>query len=246
MIDLSKLQHVTIIGQGNVAIDVARILLKPVDELRATDLPEYVLAELSRSKIKRVNIVGRRGPLQLACTTKELREMMNLPGVGFEMDQDLLKTAQADLATATDISQSRMKKRIMSLLETGSKSSIANSAKSWSLEFLKSPIFLLPADAPPFYNRVGSVVYGINQMNTAVPSSEGVIDPINLSAKKSGKTTSNKTDMVLRSVGYRSGGMADVPFDDDRGVVLNKDGRVTSESGEVVSSRRRLFCSSPD
>lgn len=73
-IDLNH-EHAVIIGLGNVAIDVARVLISPIDELRSTDMTEAALEKLSESRIKKVTLVGRRGPLQVAFTIKELREM---------------------------------------------------------------------------------------------------------------------------------------------------------------------------
>ncbi|XP_021431298.1 NADPH:adrenodoxin oxidoreductase, mitochondrial isoform X1 [Oncorhynchus mykiss] len=75
-----------ILGQGNVALDVARILLSPVDILKKTDITQHALDALAESSVRRVLIVGRRGPLQVACTIKELREMVNLPGTRPEME----------------------------------------------------------------------------------------------------------------------------------------------------------------
>ncbi|KAK8380636.1 hypothetical protein O3P69_007915 [Scylla paramamosain] len=69
-----------VVGQGNVAIDVARILLTSIDILKKTDIPESVLASLAESRVKRVTLVGRRGPEHVAFTIKELREMVNLAG----------------------------------------------------------------------------------------------------------------------------------------------------------------------
>ena len=73
-------ENAAIVGMGNVALDVARILLSPMDELRKTDITSRALALLEKSRIKNVYIVGRRGPLQVAFTIKELREMINLAG----------------------------------------------------------------------------------------------------------------------------------------------------------------------
>lgn len=76
--DLSG-RTLTLLGQGNVAVDVARIVLSGVDQLKKTDITEYALEALSRSNIRKVLLVGRRGPLQAAFTIKELREMIKLP-----------------------------------------------------------------------------------------------------------------------------------------------------------------------
>lgn len=76
--DLSG-RTLTLLGQGNVAVDVARIVLSGVDQLKKTDITEYALEALSKSNIRKVLLVGRRGPLQAAFTIKELREMIKLP-----------------------------------------------------------------------------------------------------------------------------------------------------------------------
>ncbi|KAG1855547.1 hypothetical protein C8R48DRAFT_776428 [Suillus tomentosus] len=80
---LDKITHLTLIGQGNVSLDIARILLTSPSVLRQYDVPEHVLEVLSRSTVKHVSIVGRRGPLEAAFTTKELREMINLPEASY-------------------------------------------------------------------------------------------------------------------------------------------------------------------
>lgn len=77
-------RNAVIIGQGNVALDVARILLSPLDYLWRTDITEQALEVLKTSTIERVQIIGRRGPLQASFTIKEIRELMQLPGVGVQ------------------------------------------------------------------------------------------------------------------------------------------------------------------
>lgn len=231
ILDLSKVEHVTVVGQGNVAMDVGRILLKSVDELRKTDIPEYALAELAKSKVKRVDIVGRRGPLQLACTTKELREMMALDDVGFEMDLSLLASAEKDLVDHPEMHQARMKKRALGLLRTGSKS-IGTTSKSWSFQFLQSPTAFLPSSAidgsASSSENVGFVEYDINSLISET-------DPGLAKAQSTGDKITRQTDMVLKSVGYRSIGLAGVPFDERKSVVKNVDGRVTTQDGSFVS-----------
>ncbi|GAA5954324.1 hypothetical protein JCM21900_005025 [Sporobolomyces salmonicolor] len=242
LIDLSKIEHVTVIGQGNVALDVARMLLKPVDLLRAFDVPEYALAELSRSRIKRVDIVGRRGPLQLAATTKELREMMNLPGVAFEMDQGLLDDAVRQVEENPKMEGARMRKRAMGLLQSGSKTSLASADKSWSFEFLRSPRELQPSstssapapvDAIISPQTVGAVSYTLNEL-VAPSSPSSSFDPGHFQARATPQTTLSPTDMVFKSVGYRSIGLPGLPFDERRGTVRNIDGRVVDEHGARI------------
>jgi len=80
-INLENAERAFIIGQGNVALDIARILLSPIDLLKKTDISTYALEALSKSRVKEVTIYGRRGPLQVAFTIKELRELINLSGI---------------------------------------------------------------------------------------------------------------------------------------------------------------------
>ncbi|GKT50228.1 NADPH:adrenodoxin oxidoreductase, mitochondrial [Colletotrichum spaethianum] len=89
--DLTKGEEAIIIGQGNVALDVARMLLEDIDVLRRTDITEEALAQLATSRVKRVRIVGRRGPMQAAFTIKEVRELMKIQNVAFHpVDKTLI------------------------------------------------------------------------------------------------------------------------------------------------------------
>ncbi|BGP36963.1 NADPH-adrenodoxin reductase [Rhodotorula kratochvilovae] len=241
LLDLSQLEHATIIGQGNVALDVARILLKPVDALRAYDVPEPVLAALSRSRVKRVDIVGRRGPLHLAATTKELRELLALPGVGFEADPALLAAAAADVDAHPGMDGARAKKRALGLLRKGSATPAADADRSWSLQFLRSPVELLHSGAaapsgsagalaPP--QSLGAVRYAHNEL---VPSSSHPSgDPATFSARATASSSVSRTDVLFKSVGYRALPLPGLPFDARRGCVRNDEGRVVDERGERV------------
>ena len=86
-VDLSH-ESVAVVGLGNVALDVARILLTPIDFLKRTDITERALAAIAESRVKRVYIVGRRGPLHVSFTIKELREMVNLAGCRPVLDRE--------------------------------------------------------------------------------------------------------------------------------------------------------------
>ncbi|GAA5940415.1 NADPH-adrenodoxin reductase [Sporobolomyces koalae] len=254
LLDLSKIEHVSIIGQGNVALDVARILLKPIDELKPFDVPEYAIEELSRSRVKRVEIVGRRGITQLAATTKELREMINLEGVAFDpLSRTTLEQATRDVERMG--SQGRPKKRALGLLQQGSKTraTTGSNGKSWSLEFLRSPTELLPAPSSspssskrtdtlsPLASiaaaeRVGAVRYDLNELvdPSASSTSGDFFDPSRLIARPTGKSIEVQTDMVFKSVGYRSIGLPGLPFDERKGVVRNIEGRVTNKHDELL------------
>ncbi|GMQ09690.1 hypothetical protein CsSME_00052972 [Camellia sinensis var. sinensis] len=91
--DLKGTDTAVILGQGNVALDVARILLRPTAELATTDIASHALAALEESSIRKVYLVGRRGPVQAACTTKELREVLGIKDLHINIKEvDLVKT----------------------------------------------------------------------------------------------------------------------------------------------------------
>lgn len=218
-VDLAKCEHVTVIGQGNVAFDCARLLLAPIDELAKTDISERMLAELAQSRVRRVDVVGRRGPLQLAGTTKELRELLSLPGVGFEVDQALLSEGEEMLKTRP---AERARKRLMGLMRNGAKD--PSEAKSWSLQFLRSPTaFLAKEDGE---QRVGRIEWAANELVGE--------EPMQARARPTGEVVTTETDLVLKSVGYRSVGIPGLPFDESRGIARNENGRVVDEQGQRV------------
>ncbi|XP_017919344.1 PREDICTED: NADPH:adrenodoxin oxidoreductase, mitochondrial isoform X3 [Capra hircus] len=216
-----------ILGQGNVALDVARILLTPPDHLEKTDITEAALGALRQSRVKTVWIVGRRGPLQVAFTIKELREMIQLPGTRPMLDpvdflglQDRIKEA------------ARPRKRLMELLlrtateKPGVEEAArrASASRAWGLRFFRSPQQVLPS---PDGWRVAGIrlavtrLEGIGEATRAVPTGDVEDLPCGL---------------VLSSVGYKSRPIdPSVPFDPKLGVIPNMEGRVVDVPG--------LYCS---
>ncbi|KAI9277758.1 hypothetical protein BY458DRAFT_503985 [Sporodiniella umbellata] len=199
-----------VIGQGNVALDIARILLSPIDELCKTDITEYALEALSKSKIKHVHVVGRRGPVQVSFTSKELREQMALPGVGFRSDMDFIR--QEIEGSQSFVSQNRPLKRLMSLLEKGSPNK--DTDKSWTAQFLRSPVEVL---GNTDRSRVQGIRYAINQLTGPVDARRAVPTDV---------FETQACGLVLKSIGYKSQPMAGVPFDARRGIVPNEYGRI--------------------
>ncbi|TKY85013.1 hypothetical protein EX895_006093 [Sporisorium graminicola] len=251
-INLADKHHMTVIGAGNVALDVARIVLRSstpflessarvtsnkapgLAALEETDVPEPVLAQLARCKIRDVDIFARRGPAQLAFTNKEVREMLALERIAFRPpDKELLDRAAAqleDLAAseasaeagrANEIaSEVRVKKRLLSLLTKGSKAKAdAGDVKTWGLNFFRSPARFLPRQ-DGVASAVGRVEWNVTALRSGQPtaSSLDAADPKKAawgagdaapvsgaaSAAATGKTVSTTTDMVVSSVGYQS------------------------------------------
>ncbi|XP_029383803.1 NADPH:adrenodoxin oxidoreductase, mitochondrial [Echeneis naucrates] len=216
-----------ILGQGNVALDVARVLLSPIDILKKTDITQPALEALVRSQIRRVLIVGRRGPVQVACTIKELREMVNLPGTKSEMveaDFDGVTEALKDLP--------RPRKRLTELLlktaldTPGDKEQQRRhqASRTWGFRFFRSPSEVL-ADAD------GNKTVGIRLAVTRLEGSgEGA------RAVLTGEVEDVTCGLVISSIGYKSHPIdPSVPFDTRRAVIPNTMGRVKQATG--------LYCS---
>lgn len=260
--DLSKIKHVTVIGQGNVALDVARILLKDVDALSSTDLPESVLQVLRESAVETVEVVGRRGPAQVAFTTKEFREMLALPGVRYEgPSKETLKESLEEVARVGG-SEERMRKRLIGLMEKGSTTKPPEDGKkekTFKLSFLRSPKAFL-SDSHPYADAapVSKVQWKLNALlppPTAAPTTPDATPnlsdssaPVSM-AVATDEELETASDMIIESVGYRSEPLEtgdDLKwgswFDERKGKVKNVGGRVVSEDGQIVN----LPCSMPD
>ncbi|KAJ5175823.1 uncharacterized protein N7482_001700 [Penicillium canariense] len=234
--DLTSGEDVVIVGQGNVALDVARILLSDVEALRSTDITDYALEALSKSRIKRVRVVGRRGPLQASFTIKEIRELLQLPSVSFH-------PIPKDVFPPEDVVNGlpRAQKRLMQLLAKGSANDPQTATKSWSLDFLLSPDSLHWSPMHPY--RLTHAKFSRNELDPA--------DPYNPTSKVTPKyLSSGKRAMVnlpssvfFRSVGYKSlplPGLEDlgIEFDSHRGIIPNDGfGRVKSLSGSGESHK---------
>ncbi|KAI4096315.1 MAG: hypothetical protein LQ344_001141 [Seirophora lacunosa] len=225
---LDKSDTAVIIGQGNVALDVARTLLKGVDALRHTDISEQALASLSKSRIKRVHVMGRRGPMQFACTIKEVRELMKLPSVAFEaVKRDLLPPDLSSLP--------RTAKRLTKLLLEGSPTPIADARKSWSFDFLLSPLHFVP-DRDAQSAQLDAVSFSKMQFADGVDR----FDPAaKVQRADEERRLSIPTSLAFRSIGYQSEplpGMSElgIAFDEHRSIIINDDhGRLVRRAGEA-------------
>lgn len=236
---LDESDTAVIIGQGNVAMDIARTLLKGVDTLRHTDMSEQALEALSKSRVRRVHVVGRRGPMQIACTIKEVRELMNLPSVAFEpIDRKLLPPDLSKLP--------RTAKRMTKLLVEGSYTPIAEAKKSWSLDFLLSPVRFISGD-----HSNPSQLRSIDFQKMQFAAVEDKFDPAAKVQRASEEEfTSISTSLAFRSIGYQSEplpGMDElgIGFDEKRGIITNDNyGRVVSPSEDQDGARIMpgLYC----
>lgn len=213
---IDKARHVSIIGQGNVSLDIARMLLSHPENLRQYDIPERVLAHLSKSTVKHISIIGRRGPYEAAFTAKELRELLDLPGVVMDpIPPEILQPKEG-------IKPTRQQSRIVSLLQRGSKESPKGPSKdfkSWSLEFFRSPTGVVPN------LRSASSSLELSLAHTALDS--------NNKAVPTGATSILSTDLVVTSLGHRSEPTTHW-YDPGLGHVRNLSGRVGDERGNLL------------
>ncbi|XP_078230683.1 NADPH:adrenodoxin oxidoreductase, mitochondrial isoform X18 [Callithrix jacchus] len=216
-----------ILGQGNVALDVARILLTPPEHLEKTDITKAALDVLRQSRVKTVWLVGRRGPLQVAFTIKELREMIQLPGTRPILDpvdflglQDRLKEVPRPRKRLTEL----LLRTAMEKPGPEEAARRASASRAWGLRFFRSPQQVLPS--PDGQGAAG--------VRLAVTRLEGVGEATR--AVPTGAMEDLPCGLVLSSIGYKSRPIdPSVPFDSKLGVIPNVEGRVTDVPG--------LYCS---
>lgn len=219
-VPLDLAEDVTIVGNGNVALDVARILLADVSRLKSTDITEQAYEKLKTSKIKRVRIAARRGILQSAFTTKEVRELINEPNVYMNP----IKNEYLDQVRPFMSVLERTRKRLVSVLEKNSKLPRPEGVeKTWNLDYLISPIEIKGSGNG---KTLESTTFEVNNLVQSELSSPA--QPVG-----SGQHVTFKNELVFRSIGYKSVplvGMHDslgIQFDQVRGIVPNIDGRVS-------------------
>ncbi|XP_070579755.1 NADPH:adrenodoxin oxidoreductase, mitochondrial-like isoform X1 [Ptychodera flava] len=224
--DLSS-DTAVVIGHGNVALDVARILLTPVDILQKTDITQHAIEALKESRVKTVYVVGRRGPLQVAFTIKELREMTKLPGCKSVFDTKDFEGLSELVPTLP-----RPRKRLTELMiktadgQTASQQTQGQESpnKEWRLKFLRSPIEIVPSEDG---KRVAGIRLEVNELK----ESEGRVQ-----ALPTGEEEILQCGLILRSIGYKSLPIDDsVPFDAKNGVIPNTAGRVSHLKGFYCS-----------
>ncbi len=201
--------EVAVIGNGNVALDVARVLAKHAVDLRSTEVPDNVLAGLEASAVTDVHVFGRRGPLDVKFTPIELRELGEVPDVDIVLaDEDF---AELELAAGS----SNQLKVILRTFQAWRTRGTTGASRRLHLHFWHAPVAVL-GDAR---------VEGLRFERTAL-GEDGVV-------RGTGELRDIPVQAVYRAVGYYGTPVVDAPFDTARGVIPNVEGRV------VVGIRRR-------
>ncbi len=216
--DLSH-ERAVVVGIGNVAMDVTRILAKSPDELAATDIADYALESIRTSKIREIVILGRRGAAQAAFTPKEIKEIGALEGVDLVVDPaDVVLDEQSKKSLETD----KQARANVQYLTEKSRNGLGASPKKVHLRLLRSPVEIVGEN--------GHVVGVKIERNVLVESESGDMRP-----RGSGEFETIPCGAIFRSVGYHGIPLPGVPFDHANGVIPNEQGRVVnSDGGEVV------------
>lgn len=198
-----------VVGAGNVAVDVARILGRDPEDLATTDICDEALERLRSSRIRDVHFIVRRGPVQAKWSPAELKELAHLPGVDLIVDpRELALDPGSEAELAADPQAQKSMEILRALAERGP----TGAARRIHLRFLVSPVEIEGAA-----DRVGGVVL---ERNRLVGEAGG------LRAEGTGERFTLPAGLVVRAVGYRSLPLADLPFDSKSAIIPNRGGRV--------------------
>ncbi len=217
--DLSQ-EAAAVVGVGNVAMDVTRVLASDPDDLAITDITRTALDALRASKVRTIYLLGRRGPAQAAFTNPELKELGELPLADVVVraeDLELDAATRASLEAAPDREAEKNLKTLRGFLDRG----LQGRPRRIELRFSTSPLRI---EGP---GRVERLIVGANRLEAG---------PRGVQAVATGQEAVLPVGLVFRSVGYRALPVDGVPFDDRRAVIPNDRGRVLATAGGAAVS----------
>ena len=207
---VAQAQDVVVIGLGNVAVDVTRVLMKSISEMNQTDMPKHVLEALSKSSVQRVHIVGRRGPQHATFTTKELKELGELEGVSVQLSISDLPSEDTDASLGNRVTERNLK--VM---------------RDW-----------VGRELPPVPKSITFDFYSTPQ-SYSEPESLLTVERMELleggEIKSTGQVNRIPADLVIRSVGYKGVQLSDLPFDFDQNVIPSVDGKILGTEKSYVA-----------
>ena len=213
-------ESVAVIGVGNVAMDVARILALSPAELARTDIADHALEALSHSRVKDIYIIARRGPAQIKFTNPELQELAELEVTDVIVD---LAELVLDPLSAASIADNREAQTNIELLRHYAELGPGGREKRIHFLFLRSPVEIVGDDD-------GRVLRVKLERNELRPTETGYLNSHGI-----GEYETLEIGMMMRSVGYRGEALPGVPYHERWGVISNTDGRVSDyQSGEIV------------
>jgi ferredoxin/flavodoxin---NADP+ reductase len=210
-------ERVAVIGNGNVALDVARILAKPADDMLSTEIPDHVYEGLKSSRVTDVHVFGRRGPAQAKFTPLELREL------GHVRDVDIIvypEDFEFDDASMTAIHSNNQTKQVTKTLTDFTLREPTGASRRLHLHFLHAPVAVLGDER----------VEGLRTERQQLDGNGGV--------SGTGEFVDWELDAVYQAVGYFGSALPQLPFDDRKGVIPNHEGRVadTLSQGDAADA----------
>ena len=208
-------KEIAVIGNGNVALDVARMLIKVPEQLLSTDIPAHVFEALKNSPVTDVHVFGRRGPAQVKFTPLELREATDLEGVDTIVHDEDYKYDEGSQAAIDGNNQTRV---MVKTLEGLREKSPTGASRRLHLHFFSQPVQVLGED--------GKVV-GFEIERTELDGKGGVTP--------TGEFRRFDVQAVYRAVGYFGSALPEVPFTERLGVIPNDGGRVLSAEGQQIA-----------
>ena len=206
-------QHAAVIGAGNVALDVARMLVRGSEEIASTDVPDRVLAAFRNNQITDVHLIARRGPAQAKFTPVELR------GLGDLLNADIIVRPEEMLLSDNDeirIGANRELRTNIARLREWAETPLQGKTRRLHIRFLRSPVRILGEK-----HVEGIMLEGNEQLPDG-----------HLRGTENFETL--KVDMIFRAVGYRSLRLPGVPFDEVKSIIPNNQGRVLNENGQLT------------
>jgi len=223
--DLS-IEKIAIIGMGNVAVDVARILCRSKEELSKTDITEYAYEKLINSNVKEVYMIGRRGPAQAAFTNPELKELGNLEIADCLILKDESQLDDLTTQYLTDNTERTVERKVEMISEYSNHEKTKE--KSLTIRFLLSPTEIIP-------DEDGNVKAIKLIKNSLSKSDDGSLRP-----KATDESEILDVDLVFRSIGYHGIPLPEIPFKESWGIIPNNNGRITDISEE--NTLTGLYC----
>jgi ferredoxin--NADP+ reductase len=211
--DLSA-KEIAVLGNGNVALDVARVLSKPAEAMLSTDIPDNVYQGLVASQATDVHVFGRRGPAQVKFSPLELREAVHIEGVDtIVYEEDF----QYDEGSQKAIDSNNQTRVMVKTLEELRSNEITGAKRRLHLHFFSAPVEILDKDGK---------VAGIKIERTKLDGTGNV--------KPTGEFREVPIQAVYRAVGYFGSELSEIPFDEKAGIIPNEKGRVLDSDGKHI------------
>lgn len=207
-------KEVAVVGNGNVALDVARMLAKHADDLLPTEIPDNVYSRLKQSPVTDVHVFGRRGPMQVKFTPLELRELGELKDVDMIVhDEDF----NYDDASKSAIESNKQIFVIDKIFRTWREAEVGTASRRLHLHFFANPIEVVGTDG---------AVSAFRYERTEPDGAGGV--------RGTGEIREIAIQAIYRAVGYFGSPLDGIPFDDRHGIIPNNEGQVLDDNNDVV------------